>query len=110
MLEIAPQTSWEQFEQLMTDYGPTVAIIIIILVVLWFVRKNWPLISGAVKMVDLLVSLDEKLEKIDGKLDDHGERLQRVEHELKPNSGKSMRDSADRTEAIVRSLEQKLSD
>lgn len=100
-----PQTSWEQLEKLIADYGPTVAIVIVVLLVLWFVRKNWPLISGAVKMVDLLVSLDKNLVDIKGQLDDHGQRLERVEHELKPNSGKSLRDSTNRIEDMVRSVD-----
>lgn len=96
--------TWANFEHLVRDYGPTVAIIAILLGMLWFVRKNWPLISGAVKIVDLLVSLDTKLEQVGETLKDHGGRLERVEHELKPNSGKSLRDSLDRTETLVHEI------
>ncbi|MDQ3578180.1 MAG: hypothetical protein M3443_11395 [Actinomycetota bacterium] len=37
-------------------------------------------------------------------LADHGRRLAAIEHELKPNSGSSLRDAVDRVESVVTDL------
>lgn len=88
-------TTLDQLQNLLVQYGPIVAVITILLVLALLIRKNWPTISGTVKVVDLLVGLDKRLKSMQDTQKDHGERLISVEKELKPNGGSSMRDVVD---------------
>ena len=68
------------------------AIALIVLVV-----KAWPWLRKFMKTVDALSVLPEKLKLLD-----------EIHHELHPNHGSSLRDSADRTERKVNELAETL--
>lgn len=67
------------------------AIALIVLIV-----KAWPWIRRAIQTMDALAVLPDKLHKLD-----------EVHHEVLPNHGGSLRDSADRTESKVDQLDKK---
>ena len=105
----------EQLNQLAENYGMIVVVVAIIVAVIVMVCKAWPGISQAVHFVDVMVAVPAKFDQIDRRLAAIEPRtatietkvatiqtkVHAIEHEIKPNSGKSMKDQANRNEQNV---------
>ena len=81
----------EQANQFFNDYGPIIWTVFSIIVVITVLHKFWPFISKAVRTVDIIAELPERLDKIES-------RIGSVEHEVKTNGGSSIKDAVRRIE------------
>ena len=109
----------EQLNKLAEDYGMIVVVLALIIAIIVALRKAWPAISQFVHFVDVIVAVpvtfktiansfalidtrlatvEPKLASIEPKLASMEAKLHLIEHEMKPNSGKSMKDQANRNE------------
>jgi len=81
----------EQASQFLVDYGPIIWTVFLILALLATLIKIWPFVSKAVKTIDIISELPDRLDKIEA-------RLMGVEHEVKTNGGSSIKDAVKRIE------------
>lgn len=81
----------EQASQFLMDYGPIIWTVFLILALLATLIKIWPFVSKAVKTIDIISELPDRLDKIES-------RLMGVEHEVKTNGGSSIKDAVKRIE------------
>jgi len=81
----------EQASQFLMDYGPIIWTVFLILALLATLIKIWPFVSKAVKTIDIISELPDRLDKIEA-------RLMGVEHEVKTNGGSSIKDAVKRIE------------
>ena len=81
----------EQASQFLMDYGPIIWTVFLILALLATLIKIWPFVSKAVKTIDIISELPDRLDKIEA-------RLMGVEHEVKTNGGSSIKDAVRRIE------------
>lgn len=88
--------TWQQFQNLLEDYGPIVFTILLALIAIGIVHKSWPLISNFVNVINALVQLPDLIETVDD-----------IKKEVQPNGGGSMRDVVNLTARKVDSLEQR---
>lgn len=88
--------TWEQFQNLASDYGPTVLVIGIALIFVGIIYKSWPLISNFVTVVNALVELPTLIHTVGD-----------IQKEVKPNGGSSMRDVVNTTAEKVDGLERR---
>ena len=81
----------EQASQFLMDYGPIIWTVFLILALLATLIKIWPFVSKAVKTIDIISELPDRLDKIEA-------RLMGVEYEVKTNNGSSIKDAVKRIE------------
>jgi hypothetical protein len=81
----------EQASQFLMDYGPIIWTVFLITALLAALIKIWPFVSKAVKTIDIISELPDRLDKIEA-------RLMGVEHEVKTNGGSSIKDAVKRIE------------
>ena len=91
-------------DQLTTLFGDVTVVqavlwIMAACVFVFLVWKLWPVVRKFVDTVDALGDLPEKLQL-----------LERIDHELHPNSGLSLRDSMDRTEKAVVEIQEQVTE
>ncbi len=86
--------------------GTSVAIIVGIVLIFaigLLIQKGWPVVKALVRFSDALGELPEFMEETRSQLTE-------LRHEVFPNSGKSFRDVADRTEKATREIKTELAD
>jgi len=93
MNEMSP----EQAAQFLSDYGPIVWTVFLIVAIIGVLMKIWPTISKIVYTIDIISELPERLDKIE-------ERLKGVEYEVKTNGGSSIKDAVKRIEDHLYSI------
>lgn len=94
---------------LIDAYGVTVVAIILTIVGIVILVRVWPFIRNAVRIVDTLVDLPNFAEKVEEKLGEHGEILERLDKEVHTNGGSSLRDAVGRIEANVGTVSKQVS-
>lgn len=87
----------EQAGQFLSDYGPIIWTVFVVIAILGIVIKIWPTISKVVYTIDIISELPERLDKIE-------ERLKGVEYEVKTNGGSSIKDAVKRIEDHLYSI------
>lgn len=60
-----------------------------------------PGVAARPGVMERLASIDEKIDAQGTRIDEQGEQLASIQHELHPNSGKSLRDSINRIETAT---------
>lgn len=93
--------NWEQLGHLADLYGPTGLVVLSTVGIIAFLWKAWPVIRKFVESVNTVAALPDTLSGMQ-------KSLSRIEHEVFPNSGQSMRDAVNRTEMRSRTTEGKV--
>ena len=96
----------DDLEEWLTVAPWLVAVILVVLALTWFVRKALPVLRKGGHLIDDLVGEPVR----PGVMGRPGlmERMQSVEHEVRPNTGTSLNDSVRRTEAHLREVDEKI--
>lgn len=94
---------------LIDAYGVTIAAIVLTIVGIVILVRVWPFIRNAVRIVDTLVGLPTFAEKVEEKLGEHGEILERLDKEVHTNGGSSLRDAIVRIETNVGTVSKQVS-
>lgn len=81
-------SAWEQFWDAVSVLD-VVLVIVGVSLVIGFIAKGWPKIHAGIRLIDALGSLPDRLDRIDGRLDD-------IHHETHKNDGSSIKDAVDR--------------
>ena len=84
-----------------------ILLIALIVIVTFGIRKAWPCFKRAIEMGEAAADLPE-IKKAVELLPDMKKQLDRVHHEVFPNSGKSLRDELDRNSLITKNIDQKV--
>jgi hypothetical protein len=89
-------TSGEQITNFVEDYGPTLGLLVGIILALTVIYKAWPLISNFVAIINALAELPKLHETVKD-----------IKKEVKPNGGTSLRDAVDETRKELSGLSER---
>lgn len=97
--------TWTQFLALFDAYGAIAVVVIVLLVVIFIIRKLWPTITQFVTSVNTVATLPATLAIMQADLTTLKTDMGYVKHEVQTNSGGSLKDSAKVTEKTVKSMQ-----
>ena len=89
--------TWEDFINLVNDYGPMGASFIIFIIVITVIRKSWPTVNKTVTVINEIGELPQTIAKIEAE-------IQTIKSEVLPNGGSSLRDAVNRTENQIKQI------